>query len=50
MPGACRVHYDNERGKGDHRHIGTHEEAYAFTTLETLLTDFEQDVANWRDT
>jgi hypothetical protein len=50
MPGACRVRYDNERGKGDHRHIGTHEEAYAFTTLETLLTDFEQDVANWRDT
>ena len=24
-----RVRYDNERGKGDHRHIGGHEAAYA---------------------
>jgi len=21
VPGECRVRYDNERGKGDHRHI-----------------------------
>lgn len=46
--GACRVRYDNERGKGDHRHIGEREEAYAFVTLEGLLADFERDVANWR--
>lgn len=47
---ACRVRYDNERGKGDHRHVGSTEEAYAFTDLETLLADFERDVTNWSGT
>lgn len=47
--GNCRVRYDNERGKGDHRHIDGREEAYAFVTLEDLLADFERDVGNWRD-
>lgn len=47
---ACRIRYDNERGKGDHRHSGEHEAAYEFTTLEVLLTDFERDVRNWRQT
>lgn len=42
--GVCRVRYDNERGKGDHRHVGEIEEAYRFTTLEQLLADFERDV------
>jgi hypothetical protein len=45
--GVCRVRYDNERGKGDHRHIGEREEAYGFTTVEQLLADFERDVRNW---
>jgi hypothetical protein len=48
MPGACWVRYDNERGKGDHRHVGEREEDYVFTTLEALLTDFECDVEAWR--
>ena len=39
------VGYDNERGKGDHRHYGDREQAYAFTTVEQLVADFEQDVA-----
>lgn len=43
----CRVRYDNERGKGDHRHIGPKEEEYAFESLETLLADFERDVIDW---
>ena len=46
--GANRVRYDNERGKGDHRHIGEQEEDYVFTTLENLLEDFQRDVENWR--
>lgn len=46
--GACRVRYDNERGKGDHRHIGDREMEYTFTTIEELLDDFERDTANWR--
>jgi hypothetical protein len=40
----CLVRYDNEAGKGDHRHYGTREEAYRFTTLEALLEDFQADV------
>ncbi len=47
--GECRVRYDNERGKGDHRHIGGHEEDYAFSTIDALLADFERDVSNWRE-
>lgn len=42
--GICRVRYDNERGKGDHRHLGELEADYVFTTLEQLLADFERDV------
>ena len=40
----CLVRYDNEAGKGDHRHYGQHEEPYTFTTLEALLEDFQADV------
>lgn len=45
--GECRVRYDNERGKGDHRHVGRDERAYAFGTLEQLLEDFRADVEGW---
>ena len=47
VAGSCRVRYDNERGKGDHRHIGEYEYVYDFTTVEQLLDDFERDIANW---
>ena len=30
----CVLRYDNEAGKGDHRHRGTEEAAYRFTTIE----------------
>lgn len=45
--GINRVRYDNERGKGDHRHLGDREHDYVFTTVEQLLADFESDVNNW---
>ena len=45
--GICRVRYDNERGKGDHRHIGENEYAYDFSTVDQLLDDFERNIANW---
>lgn len=48
-PGICFVRYDNERGKGDHRHIGTQEAPYTFTSLEQLLADFRRDVEHWED-
>ena len=28
------IGYDNERGKGDHRHVEGNEEPYAFSTVE----------------
>jgi len=42
------VGYDNERGKGDHRHIDGEERPYTFTTPERLLADFQHDVERWR--
>jgi hypothetical protein len=43
--GDCLVRYDNEAGKGDHRHYGDDEEPYPFTTIEQLLADFRTDCA-----
>ncbi|MGH8653415.1 MAG: toxin-antitoxin system TumE family protein [Gammaproteobacteria bacterium] len=48
VDGVCVLRYDNEAGKGDHRHVGTVEKPYAFTTPAQLLTDFWADVDNWR--
>lgn len=42
--GGCIVRYDNERGKGDHRHVGEREELYRFTTVRALMVDFRRDV------
>ncbi len=42
------VSYDNERGKGDHRHVGSTEEPYTFKDVKTLVRDFLADVAKRR--
>jgi hypothetical protein len=42
--GRRLIGYDNERGKGDHRHDGEHEEEYRFMSIEQLLDDFRADV------
>ena len=42
------VGYDNERGKGDHRHYGDREARYVFTSVEQLVADFAADVARLR--
>lgn len=41
------VRYDNERGKGDHRHVGSTEAAYRFVSIPQLLADFRHDVETW---
>lgn len=46
--GRRLVGYDNERGKGDHRHIEDLEEAYRFRGWEALIDDFMGDVAQIR--
>lgn len=48
-PGRRVLGYDNERGKGHHRHIGDREEQYAFVSVERLLEDFWADVARARE-
>lgn len=47
-PGRRVVGYDNERGKGDHRHLDGNEEPYAFSTVEVLVADFLSDVQRVR--
>lgn len=42
--GIRLVGYDNERGKGDHRHVGSREMPYRFVDMTTLLRDFLKDV------
>ena len=46
-PGTDRVRYDNERGKGDHRHVGCGESPYLFSSIARLLDDFERDIKDW---
>ena len=47
-PGQRLVGYDNERGKGDHRHLGDKPESCAFSTPEQLIEDFLADVGRLR--
>jgi hypothetical protein len=42
------VGYDNETGKGDHRHYGSREAPYRFVSLEQLIEDFWNDVTRER--
>ena len=43
----CVLRYDNEAGKGDHRHYGGKESSYAFTDSEKLIAAFQADIARW---
>lgn len=43
--GTCILRYDNEAGKGDHRHLGEAQRRYPFTDPDSLLADFWRDVA-----
>jgi hypothetical protein len=43
----CVVRYDNEAGKGDHRHWGDTELKYAFVSIDQLLADFDADIDRW---
>ena len=47
VDGVCVVRYDNEGGKGDHRHIDGKESIYSFKTPEKLIADFQRDIARW---
>lgn len=47
--GVCVLRYDNETGKGDHRHVGEIETSYNYTTPAALIADFWRDVDQWKD-
>jgi hypothetical protein len=47
VAGACVLRYDNERGKGDHRHIDGKEVDYKFSTPDQLMLDFNADIKRW---
>jgi hypothetical protein len=47
--GQCVLRYDNEQGKGDHRHWLAEETGYTFVSMEQLLADFRNDIERWRD-
>lgn len=44
VEGQRVVGYDNERGKGDHKHLHEQELPYTFISPEQLMTDFIQDI------
>lgn len=50
VAGVCVLRFDNEAGKGDHKHIGFAETSYRFTTSDQLLMDFWQEVDQWKPT
>lgn len=47
--GVCAVRYDNEAGKGDHRHFGNKQSIYRFNTPDQLISDFQRDIARWNN-
>ena len=42
--GKRMVGYDNERGKGDHKHLMDVEKRYKFVSVEKLIADFLADI------
>jgi hypothetical protein len=44
VDGQRVIGYDNERGKGDHRHRDEHETPYRFIDIDLLVEDFLKDV------
>ena len=48
-PDGRIVGYDNESGKGDHKHIRDVETRYKFIDVETMVADFLADVERIRN-
>ena len=46
--GTCLVRFDNESGKGDHKHVGGQEETYQFIDVESLVADFLAEIEKAR--
>lgn len=46
--GECVLRYDNESGKGDHRHYKGRESSFAFESPEKLVAAFQRGIARYR--
>ncbi len=47
VDGVCVMRYDNEAGKGDHRHVDDRQYDYVFSGVEALRRDFVLDARAW---
>ncbi|MDO8413288.1 MAG: DUF6516 family protein [Gallionellaceae bacterium] len=47
VKGQRVIGYDNERGKGGHKHIGSKELPYRFVSPQQLFADFWHDVKGY---
>ena len=45
----CVLRFDNEAGQGDHKHVGARQVAYAFTSVDQLMTDFWSEIETWSE-
>jgi len=45
---VCTLRYDNEAGKGDHRHADGREFAYEFVDMDKVIADFRAEVRTRR--
>jgi Family of unknown function (DUF6516) len=50
VEGVCVIRFDNEIGKGDHKHIDGREVPFAFQSPEQLIDDFWREIENWKPT
>jgi hypothetical protein len=48
VAGQRVIGFDNERGKGDHHHVGSAELPYVFQGVDRLIDDFIEEVERWK--
>ncbi|WP_324600578.1 DUF6516 family protein [Accumulibacter sp.] len=48
VAGQRVIGFDNERGKGDHHHVGSAELPYVFQGVDRLIDDFVEEVERWK--
>ncbi len=48
VKGKRIIRYDNETGRGDHRHYEDTVEDYRFESAIKLVNDFKEDILNYR--
>lgn len=49
VDGVCVLRFDNEAGKGDHKHVDGVEYRYDFVGVASLRRDFALDAGRWLD-